>query len=301
VTIRRTSPADLETVVALVTRANLADLGSPETSVQEMREDWGRAGYETWVADEAGRLVGYVYLFERSPGTVYIDAYVHPDARGRGTEEALVRTAEGRARERSVALANAFAVTPAMGDVLERQGYRLTRHHFQMTIDLDGPPPPPEWPPGVAVRTFVPGSDDAEVWELMNDAFRDEYGHVPDPLPRWRERLIETEMFDAGLWVLAHDDGALVGAALSYAYPDGGWVQGVGVRAAARRRGLGLALLRWTLAAFWERGVTAVALSVDADNPTGATRLYERAGMRVAFRVDRYEKRLAEESPEASF
>ena len=292
-TVRPTSPADLEPVVDLVARANLADLGSRETSLDEVREDWARPGYDTWVAEEADRLVGYVYLLERSPGVAYIDAYVDPDARGRGTERKLVATAEKRARERGMSLVNAFAVTREMGAVLEREGYRLTRHHFHMTIELAGPPRSPECPPGVTTRTFLPGSDDEAVLELMNDAFRDEYGHVPDTLERWRERLIETEMFDPELWLLAHEGEALVGAALSYAYPDGGWVQGIGVRAAARRRGLGLALLRATFAAFWARGVTAVALSVDADNPTGATRLYERAGMRVAFRVDRYQKALA--------
>ena len=292
-TIRASSPADLEAVVALVARANVADLGSPETSVEEMREDWARTGWETWVAEDADHLAGCVALFERSPGIAYVDAYVDPDARGRGVEEALVRAAEARARERGIELANAFAVTDGMRNVLEREGYRLTRHHFQMKIDLDGPPLRPEWPPGVAARTFVPGSDDEAVHELMNGAFRDEYGHVPDTLERWRERLIEIERFDPALWLLAHEGRALVGAALSYAYPDGGWVQGIGVRADARRRGLGLALLLAAFAALWERGVTAVALSVDADNPTGATRLYERAGMRVAFRVDRYEKRLA--------
>jgi mycothiol synthase len=293
VIVRPTSPADLEPVVELVARANLFDLGSRETSVEEIREDWARPGYETWVAEEAGALVGYVYLFERSPGLGYVDAYVDPNLRARGNEETLVRTAEARARERGMTLVNAFAVTAEMRAVLEREGYRLARHHFHMTIDLEAPPPPPEWPPGVTARTFVPGSDDAPVHELMNEAFRDEYGHVPDLLERWRERLIETEMFDPELWLLAYEGDALLGAALSYVYPTGGWVQGIGVREAARRRGLGLALLRATFAAFWQRRVTAVALSVDADNPTGATRLYERAGMRVAFRVDRYEKPLA--------
>ncbi len=291
--VRPTSPADLEPVVELVARANLVDLGSRETSVEEVREDWARPGYDTWVAEEAGALVGYVYLFERSPGLGYVDGYVDPDLRGRGTEQTLVRTAEARARERGLATANAFAVTAAMGTLLEREGYRLARHHFNMTIDLDAAPPPPEWPPGVTARTFVPGSDDEPVHELMNEAFRDEHGYVPDTLERWRERLMETEMFDPELWLLAYEGDALVGAALSYVYPTGGWVQGIGVREAARRRGLGLALLRATFAAFWQRRVTAVALSVDADNPTGATRLYERAGMRVAFRVDRYEKALA--------
>jgi hypothetical protein len=36
---------------------------------------------------------------------------------------------------------------------------------------------------------------------------------------------------------------------------------------------------------------------VDAANPTGATRLYERAGMRVASEIIRYEKELRPGQP----
>jgi mycothiol synthase len=58
-----------------------------------------------------------------------------------------------------------------------------------------------------------------------------------------------------------------------------------------RGRGLGDALLRTAFAEFWRRGERRVALGVAADNP-GATRLYERAGMRVAHTIVLYEKEL---------
>jgi ribosomal protein S18 acetylase RimI-like enzyme len=48
-----------------------------------------------------------------------------------------------------------------------------------------------------------------------------------------------------------------------------------------RQRGLGQTLLQHTFAEFARRGFTAVGLGVDAENPTGAVRVYERAGMRV--------------------
>jgi ribosomal protein S18 acetylase RimI-like enzyme len=59
-----------------------------------------------------------------------------------------------------------------------------------------------------------------------------------------------------------------------------------------RKRGLGYALLEQSFNAFLQRGISTVALGVDASNPTGATRLYERAGMRVASEIIRYEKEL---------
>jgi GNAT superfamily N-acetyltransferase len=71
-----------------------------------------------------------------------------------------------------------------------------------------------------------------------------------------------------------------------------GWVGALGVREGWRKRGIGLALLRHAFAEFHRRGETRIALGVDAQNPTGATRLYERAGMRVAYEAIAFEKEL---------
>jgi mycothiol synthase len=66
----------------------------------------------------------------------------------------------------------------------------------------------------------------------------------------------------------------------------------LGVRPRWRRRGLGLALLRHTFTEYHRRGHTRVGLGVDAENVSGAVRLYERAGMRVVRRHDTYERPL---------
>ncbi len=60
-----------------------------------------------------------------------------------------------------------------------------------------------------------------------------------------------------------------------------------------RKRGLGLALLHHAFGEFYRRGQPKVALGVDAQNPTGATRLYERAGMHVAYEAVAFQKELA--------
>jgi ribosomal protein S18 acetylase RimI-like enzyme len=57
----------------------------------------------------------------------------------------------------------------------------------------------------------------------------------------------------------------------------------IGVRADARRRGVGAALLRALLARAVHRGVSQVSLSVEIDNP--ALALYERVGFRKLERV----------------
>jgi mycothiol synthase len=53
-----------------------------------------------------------------------------------------------------------------------------------------------------------------------------------------------------------------------------------------------MALLLHAFGEFYRRGVRTVGLGVDAQSLTGATRLYERAGMSVIAQFERYEKEL---------
>ena len=71
-----------------------------------------------------------------------------------------------------------------------------------------------------------------------------------------------------------------------------GWIATIAVRRPWRKRGLGLALLLHSFGEFYKRGMATIGLGVDASNLTGATRLYQRAGMHVASEFALYEKEL---------
>lgn len=71
-----------------------------------------------------------------------------------------------------------------------------------------------------------------------------------------------------------------------------GYVGTLGVRRARRKRGLGEALLLHSFNEFYKRGTRTIGLGVDAENPTGATRLYKKVGMHVASEYVIYEKEL---------
>lgn len=58
------------------------------------------------------------------------------------------------------------------------------------------------------------------------------------------------------------------------------------------RRGIGLALLQHAFGEYYRRGYHSVSLGVDAENLTGALRLYEKSGMHVHRQFDLYEKEL---------
>jgi mycothiol synthase len=86
--------------------------------------------------------------------------------------------------------------------------------------------------------------------------------------------------------------GVLVGRAGLPADPESGSVDELGVGRPWRGLGLGLALLHVAFDEFRRRGLARAILSVDSENPTGATRLYERAGMKVELAWEHWEKEL---------
>jgi len=72
------------------------------------------------------------------------------------------------------------------------------------------------------------------------------------------------------------------------------YVRSLGVQRGWRRRRLGLAMLQLAFGEFLRRGKARVTLDVDAESLTGATRLYERAGMHILWQKTAFELVLRE-------
>jgi ribosomal protein S18 acetylase RimI-like enzyme len=177
--------------------------------------------------------------------------------------------------------------------LFDTRGYAPVRHFFRMVIELEREPPAPQWPPGLEPRAFDP-LDAAAFHAAVEEAFADEFGHVPETFEAWRARRVEAPEATLDLWLAVWDGDEIAATLMCDRERFGmGWIGSVGVREPWRRRGLGLALLHHAFGEFWRLGQHRVALGVDAENPTGATRLYERAGMRVLFDYVLFEKRLA--------
>ncbi len=204
---------------------------------------------------------------------------------------ALGRAAKGARR----ALAGAWTAEQAVGRALERQGFSPVRHSWRMTIDLDTAPEIPAWPEGIEVRTFAEG-DGQIFYAVQQESFDDHWEPVHVPFEDWAHHTLEAPDFDPQLWFLALQDGEPTGFSICRVHsadPGLGVVGVLGVRRPWRRRGLGRALLLHSFEQLRARGLRRVALGVDAENLTGADRLYESVGMRVVDRFDIYEKTLA--------
>jgi ribosomal protein S18 acetylase RimI-like enzyme len=126
---------------------------------------------------------------------------------------------------------------------------------------------------------------------VLTEAFADDWDYHPDPFDRWADDYASGPNYDPTLWLIARDGRTAVGALTADASEDRGWVGEIGVLATHRGRGIAGALLRRSFATFAARGVGRVLLNVDAENPTGATALYEGVGMRIIKRWDLWERR----------
>jgi ribosomal protein S18 acetylase RimI-like enzyme len=157
----------------------------------------------------------------------------------------------------------------------------MAREVLRMEIRLDAGTPPPEWPPGVAVRGADVAADAPGVRELLELAFRGS-AEEERPYAEWLSWWTTDAEFDQSAWFLAGQDGELAGVALCWS---SGFVKDLAVHPAHRRRGIGRALLLHVFREFRARGAATVSLKVDAANPTGAVRVYEAAGMRVVERL----------------
>lgn len=306
-TVRAPSRDDIPAILALIAACDIASDGvSDPFTEEELITSWRGLDLarDAWLVIAGdGALAGYLALLlhDAEYGWIESDGYVHPEHRGRGIGTALLRLAEARARELiSVVPADARVVLQggmtladeAAPSLFEHEGFRVARYFWRMAITMDAPPPAPEWPEGVSVRTCERGQDERVFFETLEEAFRDHWGHPPRNYDEWYARSVESSSYDPALWWLATaPDGEPAGAIRCHRQPDGtGWINTLGVRRPWRSRGLGRALLLQAFDAFYRRGVRDVALGVDAQNPTGATRLYERAGMRVVRRYAIYRK-----------
>jgi len=118
------------------------------------------------------------------------------------------------------------------------------------------------------------------------------WGYIPPEYRHWHALMIERDDFDPALWTVVEDGDQIAAVACAYPFADHGHLRSLAVRRPWRRRGLALALLQHTFSLFWARGERTIALGVDADSLTGATRLYQRAGMQIVRQFALWEKEL---------
>jgi ribosomal protein S18 acetylase RimI-like enzyme len=219
---------------------------------------------------------------------------VHPDHAGRGLGTWILGYVDARSRQHPEVTLIRLGVEDedAAGHrLLAEHAYERVRTSFDMGVALREDQTAPPDPPGVTVRWYEPGEERA-LWRIEIEAFRDHWDHVedqsfeafsadwfedPDRPPRVLVGELDGEPQGVVAWVVDHG--------VPYVYS-------VAVRREARGRGLATSLMEHAKAAAAADGADELTLSVDATNPTGAVRVYEKVGMTVHRTVVAYEKTL---------
>ncbi len=304
---------DLPAVVELINICAIEQLGSPEFSIDSLNFEWTEPGVNIatdrrtyWTSD--GQLAAYGEFWDTGTAHVQVAVWgrVHPAHRGRGLGSAIIEWAHRRA-DASLALAPAgaqvvlsthiFNTATDAATLLKQHGFELVRHFWRMVRELDSPPEPAQMPAGVSIRPYNPETEFSALVETYAATFNDHWGRVNEPLEQHLEQWEHTRNgydYDASLWFVALHAERVIGIAVCWPKIDDdpamGWVGTLGVRREWRRQKIGLALLNHALGEFYRRGKKRAGLGVDAASLTGATKLYEQAGMHKTRQYDFYEK-----------
>ncbi|XGV99873.1 MAG: GNAT family N-acetyltransferase [Leptolyngbya sp. BL-A-14] len=293
--------ADLSAIVELLNVCETVDQVGNSTSVDELRRNFADPEWDLgrdlclW-QDESGRLFGFAAIWKRvaddhTSGHLWFN--VHPEVRETGLEDQILTWAEQRMREVSRELgvtvqlrANARANHEYRVALLERYGFTSVRTFYRMTRSLSESLAEPSFPQGFTLR-HVEAERDAVVWvEMFNASFIDHWDHQPMTIERFKRSRTKADYNPEFDLIAVAPNGTFAAFCRAAIHPEDnartgrneGWINVLGTRRGFRKLGLGRAMLLSGLQVLKTAKMESALLGVDAENPSGALRLYESVG-----------------------
>jgi len=276
-------------------------------TAEELANEWKNDGFNVErdvfvVETHNGRVVASEEFYsEQDHSKLKADGCVHPEFRGLGIGTFLLEKVNERAKaemklaepDLRVCIQSFFNNKDETAHALLRtEGYSPIRYYWRMETKLQEASPAVTFPAGIELRPLIKEEHAIAVWQANNEAFRDHWGSHERTYEDWSHGIFGNPNFDPTLWMIAWDGDQVAGFSQNRFRKGIGWVGTLGVRRPWRKKGVGLALLQHSFGEFYKRGTKTIGLGVDAQNPTGATRLYQKAGMYAASEFVTYEKEL---------
>lgn len=253
------------------------------------------------LADAADELAGYARMAEYQEQPVAKRVFsmfglVHPAWRGKGLGRGLIQRIERNAREimaqkplNMPAYLETF-VRSSRADAMilfQQEGFAHIRTFTRMIRpDLENIPDL-ALPEGIETRPALP-EHYRLIWDAAMEAFQDHWG-AHDEGEAVYQGYLTSAVFQPELWQIAWEGDQVVGMVRSYIdhkeneryHTHRGWTEDICVRRPWRGKGIAKALIARSLQILKNQGMDHAALGVDAENLSGALRLYESMGYAV--------------------
>jgi mycothiol synthase len=262
--------------------------------------------------DAGGRVVGFGQMWIPKDDGKLVDASIywriHPETRNQGIEEQIFAFGEARAREIGSERNQPMRLRSWTRDfdsygrgTMEAHGFEAVRYFYKMDRPLSDPIPEPQFPEGYTMRHANDSDEDAERWvDMFNQSFIDHWNHHPLNVESHKHWMTSPKYRPEGNLIAIAPDGTFAAFCFCWIDPEDnernnrneGWIDILGTRRGHRKIGLGRAMLLEGFKYLKSQGIETAKLGVDAENPTGALRLYESVGFKTAQTSLAYHKDL---------
>jgi mycothiol synthase len=292
---------DLNAIASLINACDIVDQLEQGTTISELQTEFSTPSIDTqrdlqlW-ENEDRELIGFGSIWITEPSDSidgFLSFYVHPTHRHINLESEII--AWGQQRMAEVQQEQRIPVRFGLSardfqceriKLIESHGFKATRYFFTMERNLQVDIPQPQLPEGFSIRHVNPETD-AEAWlEMFNNSFIDHWNHHDLTMENLIHFFNEPSYRPELNLIAVTADGTLVATCECQILPEDnartgrneGWIGTLGVIRSCRKMGLGKSLLLSGLHKLKSVGMSTARLSVDADNPNGALRLYESVG-----------------------
>ncbi|WP_426560454.1 GNAT family N-acetyltransferase [Dapis sp. BLCC M172] len=167
--------------------------------------------------------------------------------------------------------------------LLESCGFKIERYLLTMERSLTEPIPEAKFPEGFTLKN-IDNEADAAAWaEMFNQTFIDHWNHQDITVEFVKNKLNNSKYQPELSLVAVAPDGTFAAFCDCQIHPENNELKGrkdgiiymLGTRRGFRKQGLGRGILLSGLKLLKIKGMETAILYVDADNLSGATRLYE--------------------------